>query len=627
MTKLTSLLIALVVSLLLGQGAHAAWDPAWTKRAKVTLNTSADGVPLAVPVTGGVVPLRLHTGNFGFLDAKPDGSDLRVIAADDKTPLKFHIEKFDAINELAIVWVQLPRLAPGSKTEFVWIYFGNAGAVAASDPKGSYDAQQALVWHFNESEGLPLDATANANAATTSNAKPSTAGLLGGGAAFDGASEISLPVSASLRGGAEGFTVSMWVKPNEAGDATLWAQGEGTQALMLQMVGGRLAATVGGVGSSAPAGNLAPGAWSHVAMVAGAGGLALYVNGQEVSRSGAAVSVPGGTARLGRGLKGEVDEVQVSGVPRPAEWIQLAALSQGPEAKLAVVTADATEQAQGASYMKILLSAVTIDGWVVIAILAVLFVYAVWVVWSKLQYVNRASRDNEQFMAQFQRLMDGITPYGPVPAAAAAAAGPVRSTIPGGLYEPEIVDAQVVRGPSSASGADATAGKPGKGGKKAARSRFPHSPLYRLFQAGVDELQTRFDAYRAKGLEPTLTPQSLGAIRATTDARLVREIQRLNNQMVVLTISIAGGPFLGLLGTVVGVMITFAAIAAAGDVNVNAIAPGIAAALVATVAGLAVAIPALFAYNYLTGRIQDHISDMQVFVDELSARFAEKFSA
>ena len=119
---------------------------------------------------------------------------------------------------------------------------------------------------------------------------------------------------------------------------------------------------------------------------------------------------------------------------------------------------------------------------------------------------------------------------------------------------------------------------------------------------------------------------SLSAIRATVEATMIREIQRLNSQMVVLTISIAGGPFLGLLGTVVGVMITFAAIAAAGDVNVNAIAPGIAAALVATVAGLAVAIPALFAYNYLIGRIQALTADMQVFVDELTTRIAENHS-
>jgi biopolymer transport protein ExbB len=72
-------------------------------------------------------------------------------------------------------------------------------------------------------------------------------------------------------------------------------------------------------------------------------------------------------------------------------------------------------------------------------------------------------------------------------------------------------------------------------------------------------------------------------------------------------------------------MITFAAIAASGDVNVNAIAPGIAAALVATVAGLAVAIPALFGYNYLTIRIKDATSEMQVFVDELIAKMAESY--
>jgi len=109
------------------------------------------------------------------------------------------------------------------------------------------------------------------------------------------------------------------------------------------------------------------------------------------------------------------------------------------------------------------------------------------------------------------------------------------------------------------------------------------------------------------------------------DSGYVHETQRLNRMMVMLTIAISGGPFLGLLGTVVGVMITFAAIAASGDVNVNAIAPGIAAALVATVAGLGVAIPALFAYNYLITRIKDATSEMQVFVDELIAKMAESY--
>jgi len=73
------------------------------------------------------------------------------------------------------------------------------------------------------------------------------------------------------------------------------------------------------------------------------------------------------------------------------------------------------------------------------------------------------------------------------------------------------------------------------------------------------------------------------------------------------------------------VMITFAAIAASGDVNVNAIAPGIAAALAATVAGLIVAIPALFGYNWLLTRIRNSSAELQVFVDELLTRTAEAY--
>src|SRR5205085_5113923 len=110
---------------------------------------------------------------------------------------------------------------------------------------------------------------------------------------------------------------------------------------------------------------------------------------------------------------------------------------------------------------------------------------------------------------------------------------------------------------------------------------FHGSSLWRLYQIGTREVAKR----RTKGTE-SLSGANLDAIKATLDATLVRENHSLNARMVLLTIAISGGPFLGLLGTVVGVMITFAAIAAAGDVNVNAIAPGIAAALLATVAGL-----------------------------------------
>ena len=68
----------------------------------------------------------------------------------------------------------------------------------------------------------------------------------------------------------------------------------------------------------------------------------------------------------------------------------------------------------------------------------------------------------------------------------------------------------------------------------------------------------------------------------------------------------AGGPFIGLLGTVWGVMSTFAGIAESRAATLTAMAPGVAAALVATVTGLLVAIPAMFAYNFMVTTIRAH---------------------
>jgi biopolymer transport protein ExbB len=122
--------------------------------------------------------------------------------------------------------------------------------------------------------------------------------------------------------------------------------------------------------------------------------------------------------------------------------------------------------------------------------------------------------------------------------------------------------------------------------------------------------------------QQALPAEAWNYLRVKLDSQIVSESQRLNHNMVLLTIAIAGGPFLGLLGTVVGVMITFAAIAASGDVNINSIAPGIAAALLATVAGLAVAIPSLFAYNYLLTQIKNITAGMRIFADEFLALLA-----
>jgi biopolymer transport protein ExbB len=146
------------------------------------------------------------------------------------------------------------------------------------------------------------------------------------------------------------------------------------------------------------------------------------------------------------------------------------------------------------------------------------------------------------------------------------------------------------------------------------------SPLYRIYHIGSGEIHRRIST----GMP--LSSRSIQAIRAALDGGYIRENHKLNDGLVFLTISIAGGPFMGLLGTVVGVMITFAAIAATGEVNISAIAPGLAAALVATVAGLLVAIPALLGYNYLVARLKTVTADLQIFIDEFVTKMAEFYS-
>jgi len=230
-------------------------------------------------------------------------------------------------------------------------------------------------------------------------------------------------------------------------------------------------------------------------------------------------------------------------------------------------TADAEEQSGNGGYIGVLVNNLTIDAKVVIAILGVMFLIAVYVMAVKTVLLQRTERGNRRFLARFRQAS-------------------------------EVLDA---------------------GGRR----NFPHSSLARLYEAGCVEISKR--DVGANGA--ALSGASLDAVKAAVDADMVRETNRLNAQMVLLTIAISGGPFLGLLGTVVGVMITFAAIAAAGDVNVNAIAPGIAAALLATVAGLAVAIPALFGYNYLASRIKTISSEMQIFVDEFVTKMAEAYRA
>src|SRR6202034_4753553 len=113
---------------------------------------SAQDVPVLV---------RLSLASFAYFnDTKADGSDFRVIAGDDKTPLKFHFEKYDPQNQIALLWINVPQITGGSKTEKIYLYYGNSDAQSAADVAGTYDASQALGVSVSDVVGAPADSTA-----------------------------------------------------------------------------------------------------------------------------------------------------------------------------------------------------------------------------------------------------------------------------------------------------------------------------------------------------------------------------------------------------------------------------------------------------------------------------------
>jgi len=148
------------------------------------------------------------------------------------------------------------------------------------------------------------------------------------------------------------------------------------------------------------------------------------------------------------------------------------------------------------------------------------------------------------------------------------------------------------------------------------------SPLVGLFQAGYAELnaQLRQQAgspdQRPAAANPRPTLKSLDAVdRALLRASTV-EVARLEHRVMFLATTASITPFIGLFGTVWGIMAAFEGIGAAGSSSLGVVAPGIAEALIATAAGLFAAIPAVYFYNHLTARVKRFAAQMDDFALE-----------
>jgi biopolymer transport protein ExbB len=596
MCRFLSIWSALVLALL-PTLAHAWWNGDWAHRKSIFIDTRAFATDAQQGVADIAVPVRLHTGNFAFAEMQPDASDLRFVAADDKTPLMHHIEKLDAAAGVAIVWVHVPMVALG-RPELIYMYYGNPNATGAENSAAGYDRDQVLVLHLNEAGGMPRDATAYANHAARNSAGPAAPGALDTGADFGPGASIVVPAAAATRlAPGRGFTFSAWIRiEGDQDNAAVFTQQEGGAGVQIGVNGTALFARVGssgGVAEIASAGRLEPGQWHHIAVTL-SDRLSIFVDGREVATTPAAMPAAGGeivvgTPANGRGLVGVIDEVQVATVARSADWVQLAAMLQRPGSDLVAV--GESEAGSGVSarleIYRVLARAVTLDGWIIIGVIVVLGLLAGNVVITKTFALSRMEAANRAFMRTFrQRQGEMLTAARGLRSAGAAAVDP--------------------------AGAEAKLWR-------------RHSCLYRLYQSGVEEARELVQAQRSGGGREVLDAEDLAVVRARLDAGMVEEVYRLNGRLVLLTITISGAPFFGLLGTVVGIMMTFGAIAASGDVNVSTIAPGVAAALTTTVTGLLVAIPVMFAYNHIVTKVRGLTRLMEVFSNELVGKLARVY--
>lgn len=564
--------------------AEAWWDAKWTARRKIAFDLSDKGAGIKDNLTEVPVLVRLHSANFSFATARKDGSDLRFLSSDDKSPLKFHIEKYDPKQEIALVWVKVPQLAGGGSADSVWLYYGNDAAPAGGEPGATYDTAQVLVYHLSEAVGGPKDATAYANNAAAFAGVHATPSVIGDGYSFKGAGEkIVVQRSASLNF-AKGLTFSCWVRINEPQkDSHLFSWVDAGQQIVVGIEGDRPYLRVGSAGKAPVTSEkkeaLTLKAWHLVAVSADSEKQmgAVYLDGRQVAVMNllAALPSPGGEISFGGAmagnntLTGDLDEIELASVARPAAFLAAAFAGQGQDGKL--ISCQQEESAKGGGenltirLIRSTAKSVTLDGWLIIGLCTSMLIMATIVFIRKFSYLLRNRRNNQAFLERFNELHDPLD------------------------IDPE-------------------------------DGEFESASLFRIYRAGSLQIQNWADKHAKGQEEVVVTPSGLNIFRAALQRASSEETAKVQAGMIVLTLGISGGPFWGLLGTVWGVMNTFASLAEAGEANLSAIAPGVASALACTLFGLLVAIPALFAFTFLGVQIKHLNNETHHFIEEYTLK-------
>jgi biopolymer transport protein ExbB/TolQ len=152
-------------------------------------------------------------------------------------------------------------------------------------------------------------------------------------------------------------------------------------------------------------------------------------------------------------------------------------------------------------------------------------------------------------------------------------------------------------------------------------------PLYAVYQTGCVELDARLRGPGGERRKQSVTLKNMEHVKRALENVVAQESLKLESGLILLAIAVSGAPFIGLLGTVWGVMSTFAGVAQQGSATMAAMAPGVAAALITTVGGLLVAIPSMFGYNWLVHHLRVFTVGLDNFAQELVSKMESEYLA
>ncbi len=150
-------------------------------------------------------------------------------------------------------------------------------------------------------------------------------------------------------------------------------------------------------------------------------------------------------------------------------------------------------------------------------------------------------------------------------------------------------------------------------------------PQFMVYEAGSVELDARLKNPSGEGRKRYVSLKGMEHVKRTLENTVAQQSLKLESGLILLAIAVSGAPFLGLLGTVWGVMSTFSGIARANSATMAAMAPGVSGALITTVAGLLVAIPSMFGYNWLVHNLRVLTVELDNFAQELVSKMETEY--